>query len=61
MQSVDDALFYCNWVEAPYEFRRMILIYKGRFHKETRIDAGPFYEMGLGLLADVSVRKTVGL
>lgn len=54
MESIDDALYNCNWMDAPLKMKKLILIYKIRFAQQNVVMGGPFYICNIELFGDVS-------
>lgn len=56
-----DALYNCNWIDAPYKTRKLILSYKILLAKPNCIGAPPFVVMNMELLTDVCFKLKQGL
>lgn len=54
VNSVDEALYLFNWVDAPLGIKKMALIYKIKFVHPNVIKGGQFYVSNLQLFGDVS-------
>lgn len=59
MEAVQDALYNCNWVDAPFEIRKLILTYKILLGRPNNIEALPFAVLNKELLTDVVWIKQV--
>lgn len=50
---VENALYNCNWVEAPPKVQKLILLFMIRCAKATKIEAAPLFIANRNLLGEV--------
>lgn len=58
VDSVQQALYECNWTAAPIRVRKLILLYKVLFIEPIHIEAAPFFILNLEMLCEVSYRMS---
>lgn len=53
MDSVQQALYNCNWTAAPMKVKRLLLLYKVLFSETVYIEAAPFFIINTAMLCEV--------
>lgn len=61
VKNAQDALFNCNWADAPHKVKQLILTYKTLLIEPNYIEAPPFVVLNAELLTNVCIRKSVDL